>query len=241
MLCGRYYHLVERRAILRQTELFRDLDDEVLITLASRIVEKNLDRNEILFVAGSEARGLYVVAEGAIRAFRASADGREQVIHVERAVTTIAEVPVFDGGTYPSTAAAEEPTKLFFIARDDIRAVSTKHPELALAAARVLAGRLRKCAELVESLSLREVGQRVALLFLQEAATRGTQKGESVKFVLPLTHNQLAARIGTVREVVTRAIHRLETQNLIRVKGKAVEIADVAALRRYVGAESQSS
>lgn len=228
---------MDRPEILRQAELFRDLDDEVLKSLAARVVEKFLDRNEILFVAGTEARGLYVIAEGSVRAFRTSSDGREQVIHVEKAVTTIAEVPFFDGGPFPSTTAAEEPARVFFIAKEDIRSVSSQHPELAFAAARVLARRLRKCAELVESLSLREVGQRVAMLFLEEAGSRGTQSDKGVKFTLSLTHNQLAARIGTVREVVTRAIHRLETQNLIRLKGKNVEISDIAALRRYVGAD----
>jgi CRP/FNR family transcriptional regulator len=167
--------------ILKQTELFRDLDDVILRVLAGHAVEKSLERNEILFLAGDEAKGLYVIAAGAVRAFRTGADGREQVIHVERAITTIAEVPVFDNGTYPSTVSAEEPTLVYFLDKKEVFGLSLNHPEIALAATRLLARRLRKCAELVESLSLREVGQRLARLLLEEAeAEESSQQTEFV-------------------------------------------------------------
>ncbi len=104
-------------AIFKQTELFGGLDEVVLSALAKHAVRKRLERNEILFLAGEPAKGLYVIECGSVRAFRTSADGREQVIHVERAITTIAEVPVFDDGNYPSTAAAEEPSTVFLSIR----------------------------------------------------------------------------------------------------------------------------
>lgn len=218
---------------LRQTELFRNLDDAALGALASRAVEKKLERDEVLFVAGEPAEGLYVIVDGSVRAFRTGQDGREQVIHVEKAVTTIAELPVFDDGNYPSTVAAEEPTLVLFLRKNDIKSLSMKHPQLALSAAKLLAGRLRRCAELVETLSLREVGQRVAKLLLEEALSRGVKTSGGIKFKQTLTHNQLAARIGTVREVVTRAITRLQSQGLVDIEGRKVTIPDTDALRSY--------
>ena len=220
--------------ILRRTELFRDLDDEVLQHIAARAIEKKIGRGELLFLEGEKAFGLYVIAEGSVRAFRTGIDGREQVIHVERAVTTIAEVPVFDDGTYPSSVAAEEPARLYFIQKEDIRSACLKHPQLALAATKLLASRLRKCAELVESLSLREVGQRVAKLLLEEALARGVKTEKGILFSQTLTHNKLAARIGTVREVVTRAMTRLQEQGFIHLDGKNVTVLDEASLRSYV-------
>lgn len=219
--------------IFRKAELFRGLDDDVLKTLVNHSVEKRLSRNEILFIADDNATGLYLIAEGSLRAFRTGMDGREQVIHVERAVTTIAEPPVFDDGKYPSTAAAEEPSKVFFIPKEKLISACIEHPELALAAARLLARRLRRCAELVESLSLREVGQRLAQLLLSQAGTIGRQTADGVSFTQPLTHNQLAARIGSVREVVTRVLFRLQQQGLISVAGKKTLIPDTAALAGY--------
>ena len=227
----------DKTGIFKRAALFRELDEEVLTALAQQSVEKNLSRNEILFLAGEPARGLFVIAEGAVRAFRTGMDGREQIIHVERAVTTIAEVPVFDDGDYPSTVAAEEATRVFFLEKSKIRELCFAHPQLALAATKLLAGRLRRCAELVESLSLREVGQRLAHLLLTEALTKGVKTGAGARFRQKLTHAQLAARIGTVREVVTRVFLRLQNQNLIEVQGKEIVVPNLNALADYADSE----
>ena len=229
--------LTDRTELLRQTILFRDLDDVILRSLASSAVEKQLAKDEILFIAGDDAAGLYVVIEGSVRAFRTGSDGREQVIHVERAVTTVAELPVFDDGAYPSTVAAEEESRVLFIAKEKVRAACLEHPQLALAAARLFASRLRNCAELVESLSLREVGQRLAEFLLDQAKKNGDAASGSITFRQQLTHNQLAARIGTVREVVSRVMFRLQEQGLITAKGRVITIPDRAALERYAGRE----
>lgn len=224
---------LDKIEIFKKTELFQDLEEDVLRVLVNHAVEKKLSPNEILFIAGETAIGLFVIAEGSVRAFRTGHDGREQVIHVERAVTTIAEVPVFDNGTYPSTAAAEEPTIVYFLDKDVVRQLSYKHPQIAFSAAKLLAKRLRKCAELVENLSLREVGQRLAHFILNEASTKGIQTPEGIRFKQSLTHNQLAARIGTVREVVTRVFYRLQSQKLIIVKSKEIIVPDLESLAIY--------
>lgn len=225
--------LQDKITTFKQTELFRDLDEAVLEVLAKHSVMKRLQRNEILFLAGEPANGLYVIASGAVRAFRTSSDGREQVIHVEKAVTTIAEVPVFDNGNYPSTAAAEEETILYFLSKQDVIKTAIEHPQLALAAARLIASRLRRCAELVETLSLREVGQRLASLLIDEARNNGIETSHGLKIKLRLTHNQLAARIGTVREVVTRTLIRLQEQELIVHDGKNILIPNLNAVAAY--------
>lgn len=224
---------VDKIAIFKQTEMFRELDDAVLGVLTKHAVLKRLQRNEILFLAGEPAKGMYVIASGSVRAYRTSPDGREQVIHTEGAGATIAEVPVFDDGNYPSTVAAEETTTLFFLEKEKIRSACLQHPQLALAAVRLLASRLRRCATLVETLSLHPVGQRLARFLAEEAALRGIETPDGIKFKLNLTHNQLAARMGTVREVVTRAFYRLQAQGLISVLGKEVIIVDAVALLSF--------
>ena len=219
--------------IFKQTELFRDLEEDVLRILARHTIEKQIGRNEILFLEGDEAAGLFVIAQGSVRAFRTGADGREQVIHVERAVTTIAEVPVFDNGKYPSTVAAEEATLVYFLETHEVRRLCLLHPQIALAATGLLAKRLRRCAELVEMLSLREVGQRLAHLLFEEASRNGKQTPEGIRFEQKLTHNRLAARVGTVREVVTRALFRLQSQGLIVIDEKEVLVPDLKNLAAY--------
>ncbi len=220
----------DKIAALRHTALFGDLKEPALNSLAGRAGERRLIRGEILFMAGDEAAGLFVVVEGALRAYREGVDGREQVIHVERAGATIAELPVFDDKPYPSTVAAEEDSLVLFLAKAEVRALCLSQPEVALTALKLLAGRLRKCAELVEALSLREVDQRLARWLLTEARTRGQRFPSRLELNLVLTNQQIAAHIGSVREVVSRALARLQQNGLIEVEGRHVAIGDETAL-----------
>ena len=227
----------EKIAALRRTTLFNELDEDALRALTAHAIERRLQKDELLFVAGEEARGLYVVVEGAVRAFRESEDGREQVIHVERAGATIAEVPVFDDGAFPSTVAAETDSVLLFIDKRDVRTLCLEHPQIALAALKVMAGRLRRCAELVETLSLREVGQRLARFLLGEARARGVRTGGGFEVTLTVTNQQIAARVGSVREVVSRALTRLQQDGMVALKGRRLSIPDEGALSAYAGEE----
>jgi CRP-like cAMP-binding protein len=220
-------------ASLKNTKLFAELDEQTLRLLADCAFERNFQKDELLFVAGEKAEGMFVIVEGAVRAFRVSLDGREQVIHIERAGATIAEVPVFDDGTYPSTVAAEEATRTLFINKQDVKKLCLQHPQIPLAAIKVLAERLRRCAALVEALSLREVGQRLARFLLNEARRRGTRTDDGFVINLVQTNQQIAARIGSVREVISRAFTRLQHEGLIQIEGRHVVILDEEALEAF--------
>ncbi len=220
---------------LRRAALFGSLGEGELRALAERAVVKHLRKDDVLFFEGEESRGLYVVGEGAIRAYRESGQGREQVIHVERAGATIAEVPMFDNGTFPSTAAAEEDSVVLFIDKRDVRRLCLEHPQISLAALEILAGRLRRAAALIEALSLHEVDQRLARFLLSEARLRGKPTDRGMAFELVLTNQQIAARIGTVREVVSRALSRLQQDDLINLDGRRITIPNETALKSYAG------
>jgi CRP-like cAMP-binding protein len=225
--------LTDKIAALGRTALFGELEEKELRALAERAMERMLARDEVLFVAGDEALGLYVIVEGSVRAFRESLDGREQVIHVERAGATIAELPVFDDQPYPSSVAAVEDSRLLFIDKRDVRRLCLDHPRIGLAALKMLAGRLRRCAELVETLSLHEVDHRLARFLLADARLRGRRASAGITVELDLTNHQIATRIGSVREVVSRALNRLQQSGLIDVDGRRVTIPDEAALAAY--------
>lgn len=226
---------MDKIAALRRAMLFSELDDVALRSIAERAVVRQFRKDEVLFIAGDKAEGLYVIVSGSVRAFRESLDGREQVIHVERAGGTVAEVPMFDDGNYPSTVVAEEDTNTLFLDKRDVRQLCLEHPEITLAALRVLAGRLRRCAELVETLSLKEVGQRVARFVLAEAHRNGQQTNQGIVVTLTQTNQQIAARVGSVRDVVSRALSRLQNDGLIIVEDRKLTIPDVSALSVFAG------
>ena len=223
---------------LKKTELFSKLPDKSLLNLAEKAVEVNLKRDGVLFMAGEEAKGLFVIAEGSIRGFKTAIDGREQVIFVERAPATIAEVPTFDDGAYFSTTCAEEETKLYLIEKNHIRAVCREQPEFALKALELMARRVRSCVALIESLALHEISERLVRFLFLEAHHRGERKrnGE-IHLKLNLTRAQIAARIGTVREVVSRNLKRLEHENLIRFDKDILIIPNRQALKALAGEE----
>ena len=228
---------IDKVAALRRTALFGSLTESEIRVVAERAVEHKLGRGEILFLAGDPPRGLYVVVEGAVRAYRVGPDGREQVIHVERAGATVGEVPFFDEGSYPSTVAGEEQSILLFIGRGEVFKLLTDHPNIAIAALKVLANRLRNCASLVETLSLHDVDRRLARLLLSEARARGQRSSSGIELEFPLTHQQVASRIGSVREVVSRAFSRLQQGGLVRVDGKKISIPSERSLADYVETE----
>jgi CRP-like cAMP-binding protein len=219
-------------AALAGSHLFTGSPPEALESLARLAEFRVLGKGEMLFLAGEPARGLFIIVSGSIRAFRVNAGGREQTIHVERAGATLAEVPVFDDGNYPATAVAEEPTAILFLSKADVQRFLMVNPTVALNALRLMARRLRRHAELADSLALKDVGQRLARLLLTEAHTQATCD-------LDFSNQQLAARVGSVREVVSRTLARLAQSGLIDLheRGRGITILDAQALERFAEGE----
>jgi CRP-like cAMP-binding protein len=177
-----------------------------------------------------------VIVNGQIRVFQQNAEGREQVMHVDTAGAVVAEVAVFDGGPYPASAISDVDVDVLFIDKHDVHYFCKKYPALALRALMLMAQRVRRHAQLVESLCFQEVGQRLAVFLLTSAQYAGTPMRDRVAFHLPLSHHEIAIRIGSVRDVVARAFARLKHDGLIAVEGHEVTIPDVQALKLYADA-----
>ncbi len=225
---------LERRIeILAKSALFQNLPADALADLAGRAIEHRLSQGQILFSTNESSVGLYIVLSGSVRAFRINLDGREQTIHVEHAGGTLAEVAVFDNGPYPSTTIAEEDSEVLFLAKEDVRRFMLQHPEAAVTALAIMAKKLRMVASMVEQLALMDVGQRLATLLLEEAKRSTPDLKDGVSFSLPLSHTQIAARLGSVREVVTRGLHKLAQHGIIEIRGHRVVVLSVKELRSH--------
>ena len=224
---------VENIAALQRTKLFGDSSKTELAWIAKRAVEMHFSTAEMLFFSGEAARGLFVVVNGKVRVFQHNAEGREQVMHVDSIGATIGEVPVFDDGPYPASAIAEEDTDVLFLDKNDIRQFCIEHPAFALKALKMMAERVRRHARLVEVLSFHEVGQRLALFLLAEAEKARTDAAERVDFRLVLSNHEIATRIGSVRDVVSRALARLQNEGLVVVKARTITIVNMRALKIY--------
>lgn len=221
---------IDRLAALQSTRLFGDLASEALVDIAQRAIELHIKKGEILCLSGEPARGLFVLVSGRIRTFQQNEDGRELVLQVDSDGAVLGDVPVFDDGPYPASAIAEVETDVLLIETSDIRKLCLKYPFLALAALKLMAGKVRRRASLVEALSLHEVGQRLALFLLAEAQASADIH---TAFRLSLSNHEVASRIGSVRDVVSRAFGRLKHMGLISMDDRDVTILDLRGLEQY--------
>lgn len=220
----------ERIAVLRRVGMFADLSEKELTFLAEHSALLKFDAGELIFSESDPCLGLFVVQSGALRVFKMAANGREQILTVERAGGTVAELPVFDGGAYPASTVAAEDSEVVFIKKEDFRALCLQHPEVALKVLKMVGKRLRGLVGIIEELSFTTVRQRLIAYLLKLAATApGGRKG--IEIELPVSHQELAAELGTVRELVSRNLSRLQAEGLIKIQAREVLIPDVGTLR----------
>ncbi len=211
-------------AALKAQPYFKSLDAAALERLAQNLIERTFEKDEVIFLEGEPSRGLYIIAAGSVKIYKLSPEGREQILSYTRAGGSFNEVAVFDGGPNPANVAAAEPTVLWIVPRPAIIALIRQRPDVALAIIQNLGTRLRHLVGLVEDLSLRQVSARLAKLLLETAS--GHERA--------LTQQEMASRLGTVREMVGRSLRALQAQGLIRVQRGRVVIVDREGLEKMV-------
>jgi CRP/FNR family transcriptional regulator len=219
-------------AVLRKTPLFASLTDTEMRALRPRVTSKQFHRGELLFNEGDPCTGLFLVASGKIRIFKLSAAGREQVLAVEGPGSSFAELPVFDGGSYPASASALEDAEVLFISRKDFQNFCREHPEVALKVIAVVGSRLRRLVGIIEDLSFTTVRQRLIGVLLRMAQASGTPSKEGIRLELTKSHQDLAAELGTVRELVSRNLSRLQAEGFLEVDGRRIILKDLEGLKR---------
>jgi len=211
--------------VLKGTALFSALSDAELASLAKRTVIRSFASAELIFSEGEPCTGFYIVSRGRVRIFKISPSGREQVLALEGPGRSVAELPVFDGGPYPASGAAVEPSELLFISRQDFRALCLEYPEISLKMLQVVGARLRRLVGIIEELSFTTVRHRLISWILRQAKSR-----DGLRFMLGASHQELAAQIGTVRELVSRNLARLQAQGFIGINGHEVTILNLEGL-----------
>ncbi len=217
-------------ATLAKTALLSSLSPDELHLLAARTVRKQFSAGELLFSEGEPCNGLHIVAQGRVRIFKTSMSGREQVLAVEGPGGSVAELPVFDGGPYPASVAALEETEIAYISRRDFQAYCMEHPAVALKVLAVVGARLRQLVGIIEELSFTTIRQRLASTLLKLAQTEGKKTPRGVEFRLPASHQDLASQLGTVRELISRNLMRMQAEGLLEVDARRIVVKDMEGL-----------
>ncbi len=213
---------------LRSLPYFTALGAEDLRQIENEMSENSFAKGEILFLEGEPCHGLYVVKSGRVRIFKSSPEGREQVLLIARQGDSFNDVPVFDGGPNPASASALEPSTVYVIPRESLLSLVADCPA-AQAIIKLLAARLRHLTTMVEDLSFRSVVSRLAKMLLDLAVVEG---GPST--IPRLTQDEMATIVGSVRDVIGRALRALERMGAIKIEGQRILVIDLEKLRRMV-------
>jgi CRP/FNR family cyclic AMP-dependent transcriptional regulator len=229
---------IDLASVLEKTALFGSLSPAEIQHLAARTTRKLFSAGELLFSEGEPCQGLHIIARGKIRIFKTSMSGREQVLAVNTQGESVAELPVFDGGPYPASAAAIDDTEIAFISRRDFQAYCMEHPAVALKVLSVVGSRLRRLVGIIEELSFTTIRQRLISTLVKLAQSSGKQTSRGLEFLLPGSHQELANQLGTVRELISRNLMRLQAEGLLEVDARQIVVKDLKALTALLEAES---
>ncbi len=215
---------------LKAIPYFSGLNDGDLSAVQKHVFEKRAERGEILFFEGDAADVLYFVVEGVVKVFKTSADGKEQIFSIIRPGDSFNDVPVFSGGINLASAGAMSAVTLNGIKKKELDWIIKEYPMVALNIINVLSRRVEELMTLVEDFSFRRVSGRVAKILLEYT---GRESGEKPR----LTQQEIAAMIGTAREMVGRSLKSLEGEGAIRIERNRIIIADRQLLRDLAGVE----
>jgi len=214
---------------LTKAAIFSELAESELKFLAGRVARRKYAAGESVFTEGEPCIGLYIVVSGHVRIYKSSAGGREQVLSIDGPGASIAELPVFDGGRYPASVVAMDDVTLIFVSKQDFQALCLAHPPVALKVLKVVGGRLRRLVGIIEELSFTTVRHRLAAFLLRMAKPEAGGR-KAVELLLPASNQELAAQIGTVRELVSRNLSRLQSEGIIQIEGRTITVRDLKAL-----------
>jgi CRP-like cAMP-binding protein len=217
---------------LPQVSFLDGLSPAARRALAARASMGQFRAGEVLWTAGSPIHRMLVVIKGEVRVIRESG-GRQHVLHTEGPGGTLGEVPFYGGGSAPATAIATAPTQCLILSREAIQAAIVADPAVAWVLLDRLAARVRGLVERVDRLALQSATTRLIGLLL--AKVPRTTIGGDAEVGLGMSQAALAAELGTVREVVVRALRSLRESGLIASAGRGrICLKDVAALRRMM-------
>ena len=217
--------------LLKRCPLFAGLKEEDLKRILAISSTKRIAKKEILFSDEEEAKGFYVLLSGKVKLYKISPEGKEQILHVVSAPDAFAEAALFLEGTYPAFAEALGDSHLLFIPKRDFIQLIERNPQLSLNMIVTLSQFLKKFASLIEELSLKEVSSRIAK-YLIDLSMKLSKEGRSPREVeLDLSKTQLASKLGTISETLSRTLAKMKAKGIIDVKKNKILILNRETLK----------
>jgi CRP/FNR family transcriptional regulator len=215
--------------VLRNNEYFNDLPNNLLKNIAAEMQLREYQRGDVLFWEGDPCNGLHIIEQGSAKIYRLSPQGRQYIVRVLQGGDTFAEVPTFDGKTNPASVEALEVCRVWVINAEFLRYLVLDYPQFAQKILVNFGKMLRMMIQQVSEMAFYRVTHRLARL-INELPPNDLQG----RLIPRWTQEQLAARLGTVREVVARSLRELERSGAIRLEEHYIHIADPSVLEQWM-------
>jgi CRP/FNR family transcriptional regulator len=216
----------ERIKILKSNQYFDDLPDKLLKEISEQMSLDVYQRGDVLLWEGDVCEGLCILEQGSAKIFRISPQGRQYIVRILQEGDTFAEVPAFDGGNSPVNVEALEVCRVWVINSEMLRGLVLAHPEFSKKVLDNFGKMLRGMVRMVSEMAFYQVTHRLARLIEEDLPQE--------KNIPQWTQEQLAARLGTVREVVARSLKELERSGAIKIEDRRIQIADKDIFRQWV-------
>ncbi len=217
---------------LKHVPLFAGLNEEELKKIRTIAAAMQVEKRKILFSDCEESDGLYVLLSGKVKLYKVSPEGKEQIIHVISPPDTFAEASVFLKGSHPFYAETMSDCQLLFLPKRDFLPLIKKNPRLSANMTVALSQYVKRYASLIEDLSLKEVPSRIARYFLDLSLRQSKEAKSTEEVELHLSRSQLASRLGTIRETLSKNLAKMKAKGIIEVKKNRILILDREALER---------
>jgi CRP/FNR family transcriptional regulator len=211
---------------LRAVPSYTGLDDTILDALANATIQKNYEPKQVIFIEGEACAGYHIVQEGWLKAVKISITGREQIIQFLGPGDIFNEEAIITGSTNQITVEALEPSKVWIVQREPLLRLMDEHPVLSQIITENLANRVIHLTNLIESLALQKVESRLARMFLEHSTSDLLNRKRWS------TQAEMAARLGTVPDVLNRALRSLAEEGLIQIQRHQIQILDRKGLER---------
>jgi len=215
---------------IRQIPLFSELTTEELRKFTEISQLKKFSKKEIIFSEGSPYLGFYILLKGAVRIFKITQDGRDITLQIVEPFNLVAEIPLFEGRTYDSSCEAIDDSVLLFIPKEKFLQIFVKNPKISLKILQGFAKRLKELTQQIETLTSKDVPQRLATYLVEEYEKQRRIRGTN-EIVLNISRSMLASYLGTVIETLSRALRKLQDDGLIEVKGRKILILNIEKLK----------
>lgn len=201
---------------------FSNLDQSVLQQVIQLAHEHQYVAGETIFNEGQRCAGLHIITDGLVRIFRMNSEGRLHTLSLLRSPSSFNEVAAVDGSVNPYNAVAVTQARILVLSHQNLLHLMSTQSAILLNTVKALARLNREYIERLEDMTFRTIPARIAKLFLHEASY-ADQIAETPS---QLTQEEMAAILGTTREVVGRALRNLLNTGLLKKKGRSIYIGD---------------